>query len=115
VVLLAAGGIVGVSGGVIYFSLRTMGWLKQVPQVRAIVEESEMALTRVERRVVEIAGPLVRRAGESVRRVRRRSTAVIKSTSARAGRHARNWAKEARKPRQQTRQSDRSPQTPPDE
>ena len=115
VVLLAAGGIVGVSGGVIYFSLRTMGWLKQVPQVRAIVEESEMALTKVERKVVEIAGPVVRRAGESVRRVRRRSTEAIKSTSVAAGRQAQNWAKEARKQRQQTRQSDRSPQTPRDE
>ncbi len=80
VMLLAAGGIVGASGGVIYFSLRTMGWLQQVPQVRAIVEESEIVLTRVEKKVVEIAGPVVKRVGARVRSARRSTTTAVKAS-----------------------------------
>ena len=109
VVLLAAGGIVGVSGGVMYFALRTMGWLQQVPQVRAIVEESEVVLTRVEQKVVEIAGPVVSRAGASVRRVRGRSAQALKATASRSGKRAQNWAREARRQRSQARQRKRNP------
>jgi cation-transporting ATPase E len=115
VVLLAAGGIVGVSGGVMYFSLRTMGWLKQVPQVRAIVEESEEVLTKVERKVVEIAGPVVMRAGVSVQRIRRRSAAAVRSTTVRAGRQAQSWAREVRKKRREAKPQNRTSQTPRDE
>ncbi|MGZ8753813.1 MAG: HAD-IC family P-type ATPase [Acidimicrobiia bacterium] len=104
VILLAAGGIVGASGGVIYFSLRTMGWLQQVPQVRAIVEESEVVLTKVEQKVVEVAGPVVKRAGASVRRVRRNSTAAVKNATLRAGKRVHHWVKEGSgQPRKTTR------------
>jgi len=112
VVLLAAGGIVGVSGGVMYFSLRTMGWLQQVPQVRAIVEESEVVLTKVERKVVEIAGPVVNRAGASVRRARRRSTAALKTTTLRAGKRAQSWAREKRVQRRQAGRRNRTSRPP---
>ncbi len=108
VVLLAAGGIVGVSGGVMYFSLRTMGWLQQVPQVRAIVEESEVVLTRVERKVVEIAGPAFMRAGASARRVRQRSGAAVKSTTIRAGKRTQSWARGVAAQRRQTKQRNRA-------
>lgn len=107
VVLLAAGGIVGVSGGVIYFSLRTMGWLQQVPQVRAIVEESEVVLTRVERKVVEIAGPAFKRAGASARRVQQRSRAAVKSTTIRAGKRTQSWARGVAAQRRQTKPRNR--------
>ena len=100
VLILAAGGIVGVSGGVIYFSLRTMGWLQQVPQVRAIVEESEVVLTKVEQRVVEVAGPVVQRAGASVRRARQRSVAVVKTSTLRAGRGVLSWVRDGGQRRQ---------------
>jgi magnesium-transporting ATPase (P-type) len=109
VVLLAAGGIVGVTGGVMYFSLRTMGWLKQVPQVRAIVEESEVALTKVERKVVQIAGPVVNRAGASMRRARQRSAAAVKATTVRTGKRAQRWAQEVRLQRRQARQRNQKP------
>ena len=100
VLLLAAGGIVGVSGGFIYFSLRTMGWLQQVPQVRAIVEESEVVLTKVERKVVEVAGPVVKRAGASVRRARQRSVAAVKTSTLRAGRGVQSWVRDGGQRRQ---------------
>ena len=100
VLILAAGGIVGVSGGVIYFSLRTMGWLQQVPQVRAIVEESEVVLTKVEQKVVEVAGPVVQRAGASVRRARQRSVAVVKTSTLRAGRGVLSWVRDGGQRRQ---------------
>jgi len=64
-----------------------------VPQVRAIVEESEVVLTRVERKVVEIAGPVVNRAGASARQVRQRAGAALKATTVRAGMRAQRWAK----------------------
>ncbi|MDH5616551.1 MAG: hypothetical protein OEY62_08435, partial [Acidimicrobiia bacterium] len=108
VLLLAAGGIVGASGGVMYFSLRTMGWLQQVPQVRAIVEESEVVLTKVEQKVVQFAGPVVSRAGASLRRVRQRSGAAVKATTLRAGKQARDWAKEVRVQRTQARRRKRN-------
>ena len=104
VVLLAAGGIVGVSGGVMYFSLRTMGWLKQVPQVRAIVEESEIALTKVERKVVEVAGPVVKRAGASMRKARQRSAQTVKGASKQAGRQVQTWVRDTRSRRRHERQ-----------
>jgi hypothetical protein len=108
VLLLAAGGIVGVSGGVIYFSLRTMGWLQQVPQVRAIVEESEVVLTKVEKRVFEIAGPVVKRAGASVRRARQRSAAAVKTTTWGAAKGIQTWVRDGSGNRkQQRRQRDR--------
>ena len=114
VILLAAGGIVGVSGGVIYFSLRTMGWLKQVPQVRAIVEESEVVLTRVERKVVEIAGPVVNRAGASARQVRQRAGAALKATTVRAGMRAQRWAKVRVQRHRAGRRGRKSPNPPDD-
>lgn len=113
VLLLAAGGIVGVSGGVIYFSLRTMGWLQRVPQVRAIVEESELVLTKVEQRVVQVAGPVVKRAGASVRRVRQRSVAAVKGSTLRAGRGVQRWVRDGGR-RQQNEPRSRKGQGSPD-
>jgi len=108
VMLLAAGGIVGVSGGVIYFSLRTMGWLQQVPRVRAIVEESEVVLTKVEQKVVEIAGPVVKRTGASVRRVGRNSATAVKTTTLRAGKRVQNWVRDGSRQPRRPRRRDRN-------
>ncbi len=107
-VLLAAGGIVGITGGVMYFSLRTIGWLKQVPQMRTLVEESEVVLTRVEQKVVEVAGPVVKQARGAVRRVRQRSATALKTTTIRAGKQAQSWAEGKAKQRREARESGRS-------
>ena len=109
VMLLAAGGIVGASGGVIYFSLRTMGWLQQVPQVRAIVEESEIVLTRVEKKVVEIAGPVVKRAGARVRHARRNTATAVKAKTLGAGRRVVDWVRNGSGPGRPMDEGKRNP------
>ncbi len=107
VLLLAAGGIVGASGGVIYFSLRTMGWLQQVPQVRAIVEESEIVLTRVEKKVIEVAGPVVKRAGARARQARQSTATAMKTATLGTGRRVLNWVRDGSGPRRRTDRSKR--------
>ena len=109
VMLLAAGGIVGASGGVIYFSLRTMGWLQQVPQVRAIVEESEIVLPRVEKKVVEIAGPVVKRAGARVRHARRNTATAVKAKTLGAGRRVVDWVRNGSGPGRPMDEGKRNP------
>jgi hypothetical protein len=86
-----------------------MGWLKQVPQVRAIVEESEVALTRVERKIVEVAGPALKRAGESARRFRKQSARAVATTARKAGRQLQAQVRDARTRRWQTKERGRTP------
>ncbi len=88
VVLLASGGIVALTGAVLYFSLRTLGWLRSVPQVRAavaktgeLVGKAAHAARRPSRRIWAAAGSVGRRSAGSLRRISRRgwekATALI--------------------------------------
>lgn len=96
VVLLASGGIVAMTGAVMYFTLRTMGWLRQVPQVRAFVEESEAVLGKVEQKVAEVARPVVQRARVSAKRLGKKSATTLRSSAQRAVKQVRTWSREVR-------------------
>ncbi len=88
VLLLASGGVVGLTGAVMYFTLRTLGWLRNVPAMRTVADTAG----RVRRAVADVAAPGVRRlrdeaasAGEAgaawLVRVRRRLRSRVRRRS----------------------------------
>jgi hypothetical protein len=65
VVLLAGVGIVGLTGGVLYGSLRAVGWIQQVPGLLRIpAAEGEAGLWPVLRRITADLSERARRIGE---------------------------------------------------
>lgn len=96
VLLLASGGVIALTGAVLYFGLRTLAWVRNVPQVQAVTS----AVGKTRKAVVDVAGPLahsMRAAGTTVFR-------AVRSLFVRARRWARERAREGWARRRQASQ-----------